>query len=150
MGGLDEAVDLDIDRYLPDRCNVVQKIRDIVRMLRILGNWYVKLLSYHPDVQTNLAAKVSTVRTVVVQLGKKSPRNLPCLHIIFADLASRNRRPHCSCDKVVVNKPEHLLTNSKRNKGTASLMHVASMVYLVDSEKSVGNFLLYIRRILPR
>ena len=49
MGGLDEAVDLDIDRYLPDRCNVVQKIRDIVRMLRILGNWYVQLLSAEMD-----------------------------------------------------------------------------------------------------
>ena len=31
------------------RCNVVQKIRDIVRMLRILGNWYVQLLSAEMD-----------------------------------------------------------------------------------------------------
>ena len=30
-------------------------------------------LPYHPDVQTNLAAKVSTVRTVVARLGKESP-----------------------------------------------------------------------------
>ena len=43
---------------------------ELVRPTLVGGDGF---LPYHPGVQTNSAAKVSTVRTVVAQLGKESP-----------------------------------------------------------------------------
>ena len=78
MGGLDEAVDLDIDispmqrrRKDPKHRSNAPDSGELVRPTLVGGDGFLR---YHPGVQTNSAAKVIIVRTVVSQLGKKSPR----------------------------------------------------------------------------
>ena len=79
MGGLDEAVDLDIVVSPMQRRRKIRRYRPEAPESELSGPPPLVVrdgfLPYHPDVQTNLAAKVIIARTVVSQLGKKSPRS---------------------------------------------------------------------------
>ena len=77
MGGLTRLLTLDIDNSPMQRRRKDPRHRsnapdsgELVRPTLVGGDGF---LPYHPGVQTNLAAKVSTVRTVVARLGKESP-----------------------------------------------------------------------------
>ena len=94
MGGLDEAVDLDIDiSPMQRRTRKIRRYRPEAPESELSGPPPLVVrdgfLPYHPDVQTNSAANVSFLYGTVAQLGKKSPIGIRCLQKLSSSEEAR-------------------------------------------------------------